>query len=464
MTAAIQLAGVALVVVLALAMLRPAWRLPALAVGLLGIPGNVDNLVPQMLLDPSGLPDATAPAVSVVDLLLIWAVILTLREGRRTSPLVRRILIGALVLWALASATALIALAAGVEPTAVVRGIIVFGRIPALLFLAGALREEIGDGSVLAFAVALGGIALAGNGIYTTLTSGLDRFTASTFGRNGFAIVLVLTTLISAGLAFRTWSWLRPLTLRSVVPLGAVLVAATCLFGSAATGTRMSLIVLSAACLIAAVTSPSPFDRRSLTRMAIVAAAIVLVVGSSAVLSSGGLRTVSLVTKPGTTVDAVIEPDTVAEGSEVRSRNQFWSLAIQMAEAHPITGVGPFQWNIQRYILDPKGPKVVADSHNAYLQIAAEYGIPALLLYGLILAAALFVIVRGAWRGRLTRREGWAAAAIATAALVYPLGELTNSHLFNVRNGAFGWLLIAVALVMSSGAWAGVDREYRRAA
>ena len=155
---------------------------------------------------------------------------------------------------------------------------------------------------------------------------------------------------------------------------------------------------------------------------------------------------------------------TVAEGSEVRSRNQFWSLAIQMAEAHPITGVGPFQWNIQRYILDPKGPKVVADSHNAYLQIAAEYGIPALLLYGLILAAALFVIVRGAWRGRLTRREGWAAAAIATAALVYPLGELTNSHLFNVRNGAFGWLLIAVALVMSSGAWAGVDREYRRAA
>jgi hypothetical protein len=29
------------------------------------------------------------------------------------------------------------------------------------------------------------------------------------------------------------------------------------------------------------------------------------------------------------------------------------------------------------------------------------------------------------------------------AGLVYPLAEITNSHLFNVRTGAFGWLLLA---------------------
>jgi len=464
LASAIQLAGVALVVALAVLMLRPHWRLPALAFGLLAIPGNVDNLMPQMLLDPHDLADATAPAVSVVDLLLGWAVVLTLREGRRPGMLVRRLLLGAAVLWLLATAMSVLALAGGVEPAAVVRGIVVFSRIAALIYLAGSLAGEIGDGSALALAVALGGVGLVGNGIYTTLTHETDRFTASTFGRNGFAIVLVLATLVSAGLAFRTWSWLRPRAARSVVPIGAALVAAACLFGSAATGTRMSLVVLAAACVAAVVAHPAPLAGRTIRQAIVVGVVMVVVLGSSAFLSAGGLRTISLVTKPGTTVDAVIEPDTVAEGSEVRSRNAFWALAIQMAREHPVTGVGPFQWNIQRYVLDPKGPKVVADSHNAYLQIAAEYGFPTLLVYVTLLASALLLVVRGAWRGRLARREGWAATGLAIAALVYPLGVLSNSHLFNVRNGAFGWLLIAIAVVLATGGSARQDREERRAA
>lgn len=464
MASAIQLVGVGLVVALAALMLRPQWRLPALAFGLLAIPGNVDNLLPQMLLDPHPLADATAPAVSVVDLLMGWAVVLSLREGRRPGLLVRRLLLGAAVLWVIATASALVALSGGVEPTAVVRGIVVFARIGALLYLAGSLAAELGDGSGLALAVALGGIGLVGNGVYTTLTHGTDRFTASTFGRNGFAIVLVLSTLIASGLAFKTWSWLRPWSRASLVPLGASVVAATCLFGSAATGTRMSLIVLAAACLAAILAHPAPLARPALRRMGVILGVMVVVLGSSALVSTAGLRTISLITKPGTTVDAVFEPDTVAEGSEVRSRNAFWALAIDMAQAHPITGVGPFQWNIQRYVLDPKGPKVVADSHNAYLQIAAEYGIPTLAVYLALLASAMLLVTYGIWRGRLTGRAGWAAAGLAVAALVYPLGELTNSHLFNIRNGAFGWLLIAVAVVLATSGTARDDREDRRAA
>jgi len=464
LASAILLAGIALVAGLAVAMLRPHWRLPALAFGLLAIPGNVDNLLPQMLLDPHDLADATAPAVSVVDLLLGWALLLTVREGHRPMPPVQRLLLGALLVWALAATSSIVALGGGVEPAAVVRGIVVFARIVALIYLSGALAVEIGDGTTLALAIAIGGIGLVGNGIYTTLTHGTDRFTASTFGRNGFAVVLVLATVVASGLAFRTWARLRPWSRMSVVPAGASLVAAVCLFGAAATGTRMSLVVLVAACGAALVFHPSPLARSSIRRMVAVAVVMVAVLGSSAYLSAGGLRTISLVTKPGTTVDAVIEPDTVAEGSEVRSRNAFWSLAIRMAREHPLTGVGPFQWNHRRYVLDPTGPKVVADSHNAYLQIAAEYGIPTLAGYLTVLATALLLVLRGAWRGRLVGREGWGGAGLAFAALVYPLGELTNSHLFNVRNGAFGWLLIAVAVVLATRGSARDGREARRAA
>jgi hypothetical protein len=34
------------------------------------------------------------------------------------------------------------------------------------------------------------------------------------------------------------------------------------------------------------------------------------------------------------------------------------------------------------------------------------------------------------------------------AAVVYPVTELTNSHFFNIRLGAFGWLLLALAFVL----------------
>jgi hypothetical protein len=53
--------------------------------GLLAIPGNVDNLLPQMRgLDPTDIADNTMAAVIDRRLLLLWAIVLTLREGLPT--------------------------------------------------------------------------------------------------------------------------------------------------------------------------------------------------------------------------------------------------------------------------------------------------------------------------------------------------------------------------------------------
>ena len=82
MTTAILVAGLVVTLLVAYVMRRPESRLAALLFAFLAIPGNLDNLLPQMRLDPNAIPNNTAPAVSFVDLLIVWGIILTLREGR----------------------------------------------------------------------------------------------------------------------------------------------------------------------------------------------------------------------------------------------------------------------------------------------------------------------------------------------------------------------------------------------
>lgn len=454
MAAAIQIAGVALCVVLALIAVRPEWRVPALIVGLLSIPGNVDNLVPQFPLDPHPeLSNRTGPIVSAVDLLLAWCVALTWREGRRPEGWARRLTIVAMAVAAVAASTALFAMSRGVDTTSVVRGIVLFARIPALFFLLGALRGEHGDATRLTGAFVVGGIALIGNGLYTTFTTHVDRFTAATFGRNGFAIALILVTMVSAGLAFRHWPGLRGRG-RLVVPLVAGAVAGACLFGASATGTRMAFLVLVGAAAAAVVLYPRRIRFPEVARILAVGAVTAGILAASVLWTVAGGRTVSVVTDPGNTIDVVTDPGSLPTESEVRSRGQFWELAIQMARSEPLTGVGPFQWSVRRYELDPTGPVIVVDAHNSYFQIAAEYGVITLgayvILLGLALAVSAFSILRRSAREAL----GWAGLGVVVAAFAYPIAELTNSHFFNVRVGAVGWLLIAAAVALTERATA----------
>ena len=447
MASAIQIAGVVMCVVLAAIAVRPDWRLPALIVALLSIPGNVDNLLPQFSLDPHPLPTGTAPVVSVVDLLLGVAVALTAREGRRPTFWVRRLTILATVLTGAVAAIALVALSRGVEPAAVARGVVLFARIPALFFLVGALEDRLGDGSRVAAAFVLGGVALVGNGVYTTMVTGEDRFTAATFGRNGFAIALILVTIVAAGVAFRGWNALRSMP-TGPLALVAASVAAACLFGASATGTRMAFLILLGASAAGIVLYPVRIGAAQALRIVAVGVVTTLVLAASVAWTVAGARTVSVVTDPGTTIDVVTHPGDLPSYSEVRRRGQFWDLAIAMARAEPLTGVGPFQWNVQRYVLDPDGPVVVVDAHNSYLQIAAEFGLVIVAMYGVLLAVEMLIVGLSVLRRGHRARIGWAGIGICVAALAYPFAELTNSHFFNVRLGAVGWLLIATAVTL----------------
>lgn len=425
-------------------MTRPAYRLPALLVAILAVPGNVDNLLPQMRLDPNFLVNNSAPAISFVDLLIAWALALTIRERglRMGSGYARVALIAGMAFAALATISAGIAAANGVEVAAAIRGALTVARLPAIFLLVIALQRHLDDGRWLVTACAIAGVALLGNGLYTSTTGELERFTASTLGRNGFALALVLTAVGAGGLAMR-------LHQRSIGPAwwmwAASIVAMACMYGALATGTRMAVLALVPALIAGLLVSRFWLVRRSVRAVAV---AITLLVATMAVgsLSAEGGRALSALLDPSGTVDVITNPDDEPEWSPVRSRSEFWTHAASMALENPIAGVGPYQWNFVRYERDPDAVRVVADPHNSYLQLAAEYGIATMAAYLVLLTIAAAGVLDAAWRNR--RPVSFATVALVIGAALYPVTELTNSHLFNVRMGVTGWIVIASALVL----------------
>jgi O-antigen ligase len=449
LTTAILAAGLLMIAALAAVMVRPSLRLPALAFGLLAIPGNVDDLLPQMVLDPHDIADRVAPVVGFLDLLLVWGLLLTVREGRRPTAGHARLVGVAFVLAAVATITIVVNAIGGVDPAASIRGTILFSRIVGLLYLAGALRHDLGNGRLLAAAIVLGGVVLLANGIYTTTTGDLDRFTAKTFGRNGFAIALTVVTVVGAALAFDLWS--RAGDLRSrLAALASGAVAGSCLYGLLASGTRMAFVVLLIIGVATLVLYPGHIGFRQVRGIAVTVVLAILVTAGSVAFTFAGARTVSVITDPDNTVDVVTNPGDLPTETEIRSRGQFWTLAVDMARADPLTGVGPFQWNVVRYQLDPGGPVVVADAHESYLQIAAEYGLVTMAVYLVLLLGAAFYFASTIWSRATRARLGWSAFGLILASGVIPIAALTNAHIINPRNGPLEWLLLGCGIAFVS--------------
>jgi O-antigen ligase len=176
---------------------------------------------------------------------------------------------------------------------------------------------------------------------------------------------------------------------------------------------------------------------------------------AAALWTAEGGRALTVLTDPGETADIVFDPGDQPSYSPVRTRTHFWQLAIEMTIAHPMTGVGPFQWNFERYELGADEPAMVVDVHNTYLQVADEYGVLVLAVYIVLLALLLGRTLLPALRRTSPIAQRWGVTLLAMAAVLFPLTELTNSHFFNVRLGAFGWLLLAVAFAMATAIDAG---------
>jgi O-antigen ligase len=142
-----------------------------------------------------------------------------------------------------------------------------------------------------------------------------------------------------------------------------------------------------------------------------------------------------------------VESATTTEAHSSQFRVLTWKGAARMAAANPAmgTGIGTFGSGFNRYAI----AGWTGAAHNAYLQTAAETGLPGLVLFLIPLGVAAF------WLGRVMRGSGVWTALLAAGSLACLLAAAAH----NVVD--YGWTLWAPTAVMWALAGLGVGRDTR---
>lgn len=135
---------------------------------------------------------------------------------------------------------------------------------------------------------------------------------------------------------------------------------------------------------------------------------------------------------------------TASDQKAANSRLKLWQAGLQMVRDHPLAGIGlgNFKFKVQKYAAHNANLDHIA--HNAYLEIAAEMGLPALLLYLLILFSAWRDLDRAA---RLENLPGWmktSAEGLQAGLLSFCVAQVFLSAQYTKML----WLVIALSACM----------------
>jgi O-antigen ligase len=265
------------------------------------------------------------------------------------------------------------------------------------------------DQAVAVMAVYVGGaVALALYAIYVGGDGGnYDRISGVAGTANQLASLLVTALFLAGGLllALRRAPFLRTLLLGAVV---------VCLLGMFLTLSRAGLVALAAALAAAVVVS----GRQRLLVGALVLALSLSTVGYFSFAASQQARE---------------RVTTLAGGT---GRTDIWTVAWRMIEDHPVRGIGigNFQTVSIHYLLRPGAilrDEFIVDrpqvTHNSYLNVLAELGVPGLLLFGTIVLGCF----TAAWRAAGEfRRRGDPFMDTCARALVLALVALLVADFF----------------------------------
>jgi len=145
---------------------------------------------------------------------------------------------------------------------------------------------------------------------------------------------------------------------------------------------------------------------------------------------------------------------TTADGGSGRS--DLWTIGLRMVKAHPLegVGVGNFQILSPDYVLQPgvlkrtdlifaSVPKI---THNTYLEVTTEMGIPGLLLFMLIVMGSLSCALQAA---RLWSTSGDVGMeALARGALLALIGMLVADFFISQTYDKLLWIMLAIGPAM----------------
>jgi O-antigen ligase len=141
----------------------------------------------------------------------------------------------------------------------------------------------------------------------------------------------------------------------------------------------------------------------------------------------------------------LLHPSNVDKGAE-DSRTAVWQAGLRMMEAHPIAGIGlgNFKPLVQGY---ERGDAAVESiGHNAYLEIGAEMGLPALFVFFGILFSSYLTLGRvRAYAFRARQPFVWQAALGLQAGLV---GAAVAIFFVSGQYQKLLWLAIFLSMCM----------------
>lgn len=127
--------------------------------------------------------------------------------------------------------------------------------------------------------------------------------------------------------------------------------------------------------------------------------------------------------------EALVRKD-VSASYNVTSRLSGWRLALQLSTEHPVLGVGPGRFGT--YFHDgtdtPAGAFGLEVTHNTYLGVLAEMGLPALLVLLLLLGLSWARLTRLRTAPELTAADQGAAATLRTALLIALVATIFSSQ------------------------------------
>jgi O-antigen ligase len=151
--------------------------------------------------------------------------------------------------------------------------------------------------------------------------------------------------------------------------------------------------------------------------------------------------------------DALRQKTHIAQ-QNTESREALWAAALKLAERHPLTGVGPGQFPKEALPLLRNDPINLARvnisksvTHNSYLEILSENGIPALLLFIAYLATA-WGLLRRVQSDAILRRDVDERRLATALQASFVIAIVSGTFLSEELTAPF-WMLGGLAVVLA---------------
>jgi putative inorganic carbon (HCO3(-)) transporter len=139
--------------------------------------------------------------------------------------------------------------------------------------------------------------------------------------------------------------------------------------------------------------------------------------------------------------------------SDVESRVELWSRAINMIEDFPFTGVGMNDFRRVMPVMYPAfftPPATdIAHAHNQLLNTGAELGVPGLIAYIAILLGTAAMLVR-TWRATSDDRLRWIAAGLGAGFLAFFGFGVADAIALGAKVGIVFWAALALVVAVDA--------------